>query len=64
MQYQTALDYLSKKVEEQRVIVVDSILTGNISDYEYRRLIGVIQGLDFSSQIIRDLAKKLESDDE
>jgi hypothetical protein len=64
MQNQTALDYLSNKVEEQREIVVNSILTGNISDYEYRRLVGVLQGLDFSSQLFNDLAKKMENDDE
>lgn len=64
MQYQTALDYLLKQTEEQRTIVIDSILSGNISDYEYRRLVGVIQGLDFNTQLIKDLAKKLEGDDE
>jgi hypothetical protein len=64
MQYQTALDYLLKQTEEQRTVVVNSILDGNITDYEYRRLVGVIQGLDFNTQLINDLAKKLESDDE
>jgi hypothetical protein len=62
MQNQTALEYLSQKVEEQRAVVVNSILGGNISDYEYRRLVGVIQGLDFGTQLINDLAKRLETD--
>ena len=64
MQNQTALDYLLRQTEEQRMVVVNSILAGNISDYEYRRLVGVIQGLDFNTQLIKDLAKKLENDDE
>lgn len=57
-----ALDYLIRQVEEQREIVVNSVLTGNISEQEYRRLVGVIQGLDFSTQTIKDLAKRLETD--
>lgn len=64
MQNQTALDYLKREVEEQRTVVVNSILGGNISEPEYRRLVGVLQGLDFSSQLFNDLAKKMENDDE
>lgn len=64
MQYQTALDYLVNQVEEQRMIVTNSVLTGNISEPEYRRLVGVLQGLDFAIKTVKDLAKKLESDDE
>ena len=63
MQNQTALDYLIKQTEEQRKIAVDSICRG-LTENEYRRLVGVIQGLDFNTQLIKDLANKLENDDE
>lgn len=64
MRSETVFDHLLRGVEEQRKIVVDSVLTGNISEQEYRRLVGVIQGLDFSTHLIKDLASKLETDDE
>lgn len=64
MRSETVFEHLLRGVEEQRKIVVDSILSGNISDDEYRRLVGVIQGLDFSAHFIKDLASKLETDDE
>jgi translation initiation factor 1 (eIF-1/SUI1) len=62
MQNESALEYLIREIEEQRTVVVNSILGGNISDYEYRRLVGVIQGLDFAKTTINDLAKRLETD--
>lgn len=62
MQNPTALDYLIREMEEQRNVVVNSILGGNITEQEYRRLVGVIQGLDFAKTTIRDLAKRLETD--
>ena len=62
MQYQNALEHLTSQIEEQRSVVINSILAGNISEPEYRRLVGVIQGLDFSKQLIKDLAKRLETD--
>lgn len=62
MQHETALEHLLREIGEQRTVVVNSVLGGNISDYEYRRLVGVIQGLDFSARTINDLAKRLETD--
>lgn len=62
MQNETALEYLLKKIEEQRNVVVHHVISGNVPEHEYRRLTGVIQGLDFSTNAIKDLANRLEGD--
>lgn len=65
MQYSSAIEYLTSKVDEQRKIVEEHVVRGNIKEFsEYQKLCGVIQGLDFTKQLILDLAKKLENDDE
>jgi hypothetical protein len=65
MQYSSAIEYLTSKVLEQRKVVEECLVAGKVSDYpEYQRLCGVVQGLDFAKDLILDLAKKLESDDE
>ncbi len=65
MQHSSAIEYLTSKVLEQRKIVEEHLIAGKIKDFpEYQRLCGVVQGLDFALQEIRDLAKKLETDDE
>ncbi len=65
MQRHSAIEYLTSKVDEQRNIVEEHVVRGNIKDFsEYQKLCGVIQGLDFTKQRIQDLAKKLEDDDE
>lgn len=64
MSYHYAFDSLHNRLEEQREMVVESITRGNLSLEEYKRLCGVLQGLDFTKQMIKDLAKKLENEDE
>ena len=64
MSYHYAFDSLHNRLEEQREMVVDSIIRGNLSHEEYKRLCGSLQGLDYAKQMIKDLAKKLENEDE
>ena len=65
MRNQSALEYLTSKVDEQRKIVEEHLVRGNLREFsEYQRLCGVIQGLDFTKQLILDLAKNLENADE
>jgi hypothetical protein len=63
MSYHYAFDSLHNRLEEQRETVVGSITRGNMNFEEYKRLCGVLQGLDFAKQMIIDLAKKLEIED-
>ena len=62
MRNQSAIEYLTSKVDEQRKIVEEHLVRGNLKEFsEYQRLCGVIQGLDFTKQLILDLAKNLEN---
>lgn len=62
MNYDTALDYVSSKLEERRADTEHYIGRGTVKDYpEYQNLCGVIQGLDYAKQIISDLAHRLET---
>jgi hypothetical protein len=65
MSYTTPLAYLESKLEEQRRYHKDFLSAGKADTYEeYRRMVGVLQGLDFSIELIKDLANRLERDDE
>ena len=65
MSYTTPLEYLKSKIEEERSNVVSFLSQGTIKDIEeYRRLCGVIQGLDAAKVLILDLEKRMETDDE
>ena len=63
MSYHYAFDSLYNRLEEQREMVVESITRGNLSLEEYKRLCGVLQGIEFAKQTIKDIAKKLEIED-
>jgi hypothetical protein len=64
MAYSNALEYLETKLREERTLIVESITQGNMNEGEYRRLCGALQGLDLARNYIKDLAKRLERDDE
>jgi hypothetical protein len=64
MSYQSGIDYLNLKIEEYRTSIINSLVQGTLSEGEYRRLCGVIQGLDFTRNLNNDLAKRMENDDE
>lgn len=65
MSYTTPLDYLKSKIGEERSNVVSFLSQGTLKDIEeYRRLCGVIQGLDAATVLISDLEKRMETDNE
>jgi hypothetical protein len=64
MAYSNALEYLDSKLQDERTLIVESIIQGNMNEGEYRRLCGALQGLDLARNYIKDLAKRLERDDE
>jgi len=64
MSYNNALEYLTEKLDEQRESVANGVIRTVLPEGEYARLCGVIQGIDFAKQLIKDLAKRLENDDE
>jgi hypothetical protein len=65
MSYTTPLDYLKSKIEDERSNIVSFLSQGTLKDIEeYRRLCGIIQGLDAAKVHIVDLEKRMETDDE
>jgi hypothetical protein len=64
MSYTNALEYLSSKLKEERTLIIESLIQGKLDEGEYKRLCGALQGLDLANGYIKDLAKRLERDDE
>ena len=64
MSYSNALEYLDSKLQEERMLIVDTLIQGKLDEGEYKRLCGVLQGLDLAKNHIKDLAKRLERDND
>jgi hypothetical protein len=64
MAYSNALEYLESKLQDERTLIVEALIQGKLDEGEYKRLCGALQGLDLAKNHIRDLAKRLERDDE
>ena len=64
MGYSNALEYLDAKLQDERALIVETLIQGKLNEGEYKRLCGALQGLDLAKNHIKDLAKRLERDDE
>jgi len=64
MSYSTALEYLESKLQDERTLIVEALVQGKLDEGEYKRLCGALQGLELAKNHIKDLAKRLERDDE
>jgi hypothetical protein len=64
MPYNNALEFLDSKLQDERVLIVETLIQGKLEEGEYKRLCGALQGLDLARNHIKDLAKRLERDDE
>ena len=64
MVYSNALEYLDTKLQEERILIVEAVVQGKLDEGEYKRLCGALQGLELAKNHIKDLAKRLERDDE
>lgn len=64
MGYSNALEFLDSKLQDERILIVETLIQGKLDEGEYKRLCGALQGLDLARNHIRDLAKRLERDDE
>ena len=60
----TQLDYLLSKFDEERTLIIDALIQGKLDGAEYKRLCGALQGLDLAKNHVKDLAKRLERNDE
>jgi len=64
MQHTTALEYLESKLRDERTLIIEALVQGRLDESEYKRLCGALQGLELAKNHIKDLAKRLERDDE
>lgn len=64
MGYSNALEYLDSKLQDERTLIVEALIQGKLDEGEYKRLCGALQGLELAKNHIKDLAKRLERDDE
>lgn len=64
MAYSNALEYLTEKLDGERILIVETLVQGKLNEGEYKRLCGALQGLELAKNHIKDLAKRMERDDE
>ena len=62
MGYSNALEYLDTKLQDERALIVETLIQGNLDEGEYKRLCGALQGLDLATGYIKDLAKRIEEE--
>ena len=62
MSYSNALEYLDTRLQEERMLIIDTLIQGKLDEGEYKRLCGALQGLDLAASYIKDLAKRLEQE--
>jgi hypothetical protein len=59
----SGVDLMVNKLEEAKASFIDKTASGVGSFDEYRRIVGVIQGLTFAIEVIRDVEKRLTEGD-
>jgi len=64
MGYSNALEYLDAKLQDERALITETLVQGKLDEGEYKRLCGALQGLALAQNHIKDLAQRLERDDE
>ena len=62
MAYSNALEYLDTKLQDERALIVETLIQGKLDEGEYKRLCGALQGLDLAKNHIKDLAKRIEEE--
>lgn len=60
METESAFSIMNRNLDEQRNTAIENILSGRATPEEYHRLCGVIQGIDFAKEIMKDLATRME----
>lgn len=63
MAYSNAYEYLVADFTKQQETVGVQLTSGRVSSMEeYRRLCGLIQGLEYAKETVKDLQKRQEQD--
>ena len=65
MNYDTSLEHINSKLDERRIEIEQHLGRSVAKTYdEYQKLCGIIQGLEFAKQLVTDLAKSMETEDD
>ena len=64
MAYDSGVEYLLHKLDEQRSRLMDSLRSGKLDHPEYKRICGSLDGIEFAKNLIIDLQKRLIDDKE
>ena len=62
MAYSNALEFLDTKLQDERILIIETLIQGKLDEGEYKRLCGALQGLDLARNHLKDLAKRLEEE--
>ena len=57
----SAFEFLNKNFDEQIERATTNVISGRATPEEYHRLCGVVQGLNYAKELLKDLAKQLET---
>lgn len=59
------LSLLVKQMDDEKLSVAESLVNGSAMDYaEYRRMCGIIRGLELGQRIVGDMRVRLKQQDE
>ena len=60
-----ALSLLVKQMDDEKLSVAESLVNGSALDFaEYRRMCGVIRGLELAQRIVGEMRERLQKQDE
>ena len=59
------LSLLVKQMDDEKLTVAESLVNGSAMDFpEYKRMVGVIRGLELGQRIVGEMAQRLREQDE
>lgn len=60
-----ALSLLVKQMDDEKLSVAESLVNGSATDFpEYRRMCGVIRGLELAQRIVGEMRERMQKQDE
>lgn len=59
------LSLLVKQMDDEKLSVAEALVNGSAMDFaEYKRMVGVIRGLELGQRIVGEMAERLRREDE
>lgn len=59
------LSLLVKQMDEEKLAMAEALVNGSAMDFpEYKRMVGVIRGLELGQRIVGEMAQRLREQDE